>query len=141
MKKLLLLAVLCTAFISGYAQPRIVNETDCDFVITPICYVADHPCLGSISYGTPIHVPAHDSRLIFEPPCEAPEVRGYQVCYNDPASSCDPLPQCAIFGGPDMCISPVVILDPCVRCGPLGLTRIALDPITGDINISDYYWP
>lgn len=139
MKKILLLAVLCIAFTSAYAQPRIINETCCEFTITPICYVPDHPCLGSILYGIPITVRCHDNISLPPDDCVSPAVRGYQVCYT--SSTCDPNTQCAFFGGPDMCLSPSVILDPCVNCGPLGLTRISLDPMTGDITISDYFWP
>jgi hypothetical protein len=141
MKKILLLALLCIAFTTTFAQPRIINETCCKFTITPICYVPDHPCLGSITYGTPITVECHDEIRLPDDDCIAPEVRAYEVCYNDPASSCDYLPQCGIFGNPTMCIGSWVILDPCVNCGPLGLTKISFDPLTGDITISDYYWP
>lgn len=141
MKKILLLALLCIAFTSVDAQPpTITNETCCEFVITPICYVPDHPCLSSITYGSPIRIGCHDTGVPIPPDdCVAPAVRGYQVCYT--SATCDPNTQCAFFGGPDMCLGPWVILDPCVNCGPLGLTKISLDPITGNITISDYYWP
>jgi hypothetical protein len=113
MKTFLLAILVCAFTLSTQAQIqiKIINNTHCDFKITPSCYdpmaCVGGPCAGGILSPAGSSVPG------FKCICGLPKLPGFTVCYVDCPGLCvnvgDPSGPCPAWPYPGM-------LPPCPAC-------------------------
>jgi len=115
MKKLFMLALLCLSFVASKAASLMVyNKTNCDIVVSAICY--DPQQCVIFNYCPPgIIVPAGSSIPLPNcPQCQVPfQALAYQVCWANP--QCPP-PNCVIVAPVGPCFPAAAALAACQPC-------------------------
>ena len=126
MKQFLIIALLCIFGYTAHAQPKIVNNTNCNIRVTALCY-DPNTCMQVSTCGTFL-VPAGTTLPLPTCVCPMPMLQGYTVCRQ--AAGCGPV--CVSVGdaaGPWPCPAypPSNNLPPCGPCMAVGAPSVSYD--------------